>query len=335
MTLYRSRAPLRVSFAGGGTDLPQYFYEYGGQVISTTINKYVHISVEFNDSDDIQVNAYDLNKKITFPIGDYSYNGDFDIIKAILKKFDVRQGCKIYIYGDMPAGSGMGTSSSMTVALISLFANYKNQPMTKYEIAELACFIERKELSQAGGYQDQYAASFGGFNYIKFFQKTLIYSLKLSSELLEELNHRLILCYTGKTHISAEIQKEVLLNYDKIDYQEGMNLLKLLTDDLRDILVKDDKKNLNEFGRTLHLAWVAKKQISNKITNQEIEKLYMYSLQNGANGGKLLGAGGGGFLLLFVEPLKRMELILKLQKIGGEIVDFRFENTGVISWRVN
>jgi D-glycero-alpha-D-manno-heptose-7-phosphate kinase len=335
MLIFRSRAPLRISFAGGGTDMPPYCVEHGGQVISTTIDKYIYVTVIFNNSDKVHVHAYDLKKDSILSLNNLEYDGNFDIIKAVLKFFEVKMGCDIHIHSDLPAGSGMGTSSSLTVALVSLFATYRHKNLTKRDIAEIACQIERKELKQAGGYQDQYAASYGGFNYIKFGKTHYVYPLFLSSELYEELNYRMILCYTGTTHVSAEVQSETLLNYESVDFQEGMKLLKLRANQMKDFLNEQDIKNIEEFGKIQHLAWIAKKQLNCKISNAEIEKLYLHSLKNGAIGGKLLGAGGGGFLLLFVDPIKKLQLIKELEEIGGKIINFRFEKTGVISWKVS
>ena len=337
-SIYRSKAPLRVSFAGGGTDMPPYCLEHGGQVISTTIDKYIYVSVQFTGSQAINIHAYDLNETAALQVlheGNYIFDGSFDLFKAVLNHFQIRKGCDIFVHSDLPAGSGMGTSSSLTVALIAVFALAKKQSMSNYEIAELACKIEREELKQAGGYQDQYAAAFGGFNFIQFSQNTLVHTLKLQPVFLEELNHRLLLCFTGKTHISAEIQEQVLSNYDKIEFQDGMRLLKQRAKELRDILIQQNMSDLDKFGKILHLAWVAKKRLSQKISNASIEKLYLHSRNHGAIGGKLLGAGGGGFLLLLIEPLKRITLTRKLEALGAEVVTFHFDTTGVTAWRVN
>ncbi len=241
MAIYRARAPLRMSFSGGGTDLQPYFEEHGGQVISCTINKYVHITVNFPErpTENVTVKAYDLNREETFPITNLEYNGTFDLVKAVLNHFNIEMGCEILIYSDLPAGSGMGTSSSLVVALIPLFNLYTKREMNRYEIADLACNIERKELNQAGGYQDQYAAAFGGFNYITFGTKVTVYPLRVNPDVLNELDYRLILCYTGNAHVSAEIQQKVFANYNKIDFQTGMERLKEYADQLRDILVGD------------------------------------------------------------------------------------------------
>lgn len=335
MGIYRSKAPFRISFAGGGTDIPKWFLQNGGQVISTTIDKYVYVTVELIESTSVNVHAYDLNIEKSFNIENLNYDGNFDFCKAVLKHFKIKKGCNIYIHSDLPSGSGMGTSSSLLVALISVFSKISNQLLSKEEIAKLACEIERNELSQAGGYQDQYASSFGGLNFIKFDKDIEVNPIDMDFTKLYELNYRLILCYTGKTHISSEIQAKMIKNYGKSDFIEGMKELKKLALKIQGILRDTPIEKLDEFGYALHEAWIAKKKLSNKITNEEIEKLYLYSLENGAIGGKLLGAGGGGHLLLFVRSLKKGDLIKKLQKIGVTIVNFAFEKYGVTSWKVN
>lgn len=334
MRIIRSFAPLRMSFSGGGTDMPPYCIDHGGQVFSTTIDKFVHITGVFNDSAMIKIHAYDLNQEAEFPVGEYNYNGFFDLFKAVLKHFQINSGCELFIYSDLPAGSGMGTSSSLVVALIALFATYTDQSLDRYQIAELACSIERKELVQTGGYQDQYAATFGGFNFITFKEKVTVFPIKINPAMIHELNARLLLCFTGKTHISAEIQQQTLANYGKVSFQEGMAQLKIYAEQLRDILVREKLRELHKFGEILHKAWIAKQQLSDKISTDNADHLYLDSLQNGAIGGKLLGAGGGGFLLLFIDPQKRMHLKRRLTEMHGEIIDFRLDSLGVTSWIV-
>ena len=333
MQIYRSRAPLRVSFAGGGTDMPPYCVEHGGQVISTTIDKFVHVTVIFNQQSAIYIHAYDLAQEGTIPLADYTYTGQFDLIKAVLKHFSIREGCDIHIHSDLPAGSGMGTSSALVVALISVFGLVGGQHLTKAQIAEIACHIERIELHEAGGYQDQYAASFGGVNFITFHETVTVTPIKIPHPFLDELLARLVLCYTGKTHISARIQEEVLENYTQTSFQEGMAALKECASQIRNVLQRGEMSTIDEFGRLLHHAWVAKKRLSAKITTDQVEMLYLHSRKHGVIGGKLLGAGGGGFLLLFCEAARRYDVVQKITQLGGQIVTFSVEDRGVTSWR--
>jgi len=332
MIIYRSRAPLRVSFAGGGTDMPDWAKKYGGQIISTAIDKYVYVSAQPNNTKDVIVHAYDLNSTSKFMITDLVYNGDSDLIKVVLKHFKIQEGWEIFIHSDMPAGSGMGTSSSLIVALIAVFARVTHQNMNKYAIAELAFKLEREDLKQAGGYQDQYAAAFGGFNFMTFTDRVTVFPLKFSFEYLQEFNYRLILCYTGKTHFSSDIQKSLLANLQKMDKQASMLALKDYAQQFRDVMAQDNLAEMDKLGEILHKAWIAKKATNDKVTTDTIENLYLHSLQEGAVGGKILGAGGGGCLLLLAKPTERINLIHKLQQLGGEIIPFTFESEGVISW---
>jgi D-glycero-alpha-D-manno-heptose-7-phosphate kinase len=334
MILIRSRAPFRISFAGGGTDLPPYCLEHGGQVMSSTIDKYMYVSLEITENEEIKVFSHDLGEIGEFHAGNYELGGKFDLVKATLNRMEFESGCNIHIHSDLPARSGMGTSSSLVVALVGALACFQGKNLTRNEIAKLACKIEREDIKEQGGYQDQYAAAFGGFNFITFSKENLVYPLKLEPHVIDELNYRLILYFTGKTRLSKEIQQQVLQNYEKVDFQEGMEALKASAAKIRDILVRGDPKGLDVFGKELHDAWISKQRLSDKISSPEIERLYMYALDHGALGGKLLGAGGGGFLLLFSEATERMNLEKNLRALGGEITQFSFESTGVQSWRV-
>jgi D-glycero-alpha-D-manno-heptose-7-phosphate kinase len=241
MEIIRCRSPLRISFAGGGTDVPSWAKKYGGQVISTTIDKYIFVTINPIESRIIKVIAHDLNKISEFNIETLDYNGDSDIIKAVIKYFKINRGYCISIHSDLPAGSGMGTSSALAVALIKGFSLVQNQNLKPNDIANIACYIERDELKEAGGYQDQYASAMGGFNFMTFSNSVNIYPLKLSKEFSAELNYRMILCYTGKTHISKEIHNIMINNHGKIEFEEGMIALKQYAADIRDIFISQMK----------------------------------------------------------------------------------------------
>jgi len=331
--IIRSRAPFRISFAGGGTDIPPYCLDHGGQVMSSTINKYMYISMETTGGEKIKVISHDLDEIGEFEAGDYDLDGKFDLVKATLQRMEFKNGCNIHIHSDLPARSGMGTSSALVVALIGAIARFQRKNLTKNDIAKLACKIEREDIKEQGGYQDQYAAAFGGFNFITFRKEILVYPLKIEPQVIDEINYRLILYFTGKTRLSKEIQQQVLQNYEKIDFQEGMEALKASAEKIRDILVRGDPKGLDAFGKELHKAWISKQRLSDKISNPEIERLYKYAMNHGALGGKLLGAGGGGFLLLYSKATERMSLEKNLRALGGEITQFTFESSGVQSWR--
>ncbi len=334
--IIRSKAPFRVSFGGGGTDMPPYCTEYGGCVISTTIDRHVYVSVEPRDDEKVRVFSINNNKEIFFDVGDKDYTGDFELFKGVINVLNINDGFNITVYSDLPAGSGMGGSSSLCVALIGAFNELYNFKLNKHEIASKACDIERVELKQKGGYQDQFAAACGGFNFIEFSNGIKVSPIKTSEEMINELQYRLILCYVGGSHFSSNIQDEVLKGYkfEKRSFMEAMQDLKDVAYSMRKIIESKDINQLNKFGEFLHKGWLAKKSLSSKISNKNIENFYLTSRKYGVLGGKLLGAGGGGHLLLFSKPNKKFEVIKELEKIGGKIVNFHFNSKGLEVWKL-
>jgi len=334
--IIRSKAPFRVSFGGGGTDMPPYCIEHGGCVISTTIDRHIYVNIESRKDKRVSIYSIDSNKRLVFDIGDNDYTGEFELFKGVFNVLEIKDGFNINIYSDLPAGSGMGGSSSLCVALIGAFNEYYQLGFNKQQIAEKACYIERIELQQKGGYQDQYAASCGGFNFIKFTSISEVFPIKTSNEMLNELQYRLILCYVGGSHFSSEIQDEVLKGYkiEKKTYMEAMQELKDVAHSMKNIIESNDLNNLNKFGILLHKGWLAKKSLSSKISNKKIENFYLTSRKYGVLGGKLLGAGGGGHLLLFSRPINKFQVIKELEKIGGKIINFHFNPKGLEVWKV-
>ncbi len=336
MVVIRARAPARISFAGGGTDIEPYCAEHGGAVISTTISKYTYVTLHDTSApkEDTTVYAHDLHEITHFPAGQYVYDGKADLAKAVLKHFQVKLPVEIHIHSDLPPGSGMATSSSLTVALIGACARLQKSQLSKYDVAYLAYKIEREELKQRGGYQDQFAAAFGGFNYIKFHDRVTVYPLRLSAHVRLELHYRLLLVYTGQTHLSSAIQEQMMKGYtlQKADFLEGMARLKKVAKQMRDLLTLNDLGRLDEFGQLLHEGWEAKQTLSDRISTGEVDAIYMLARQEGALGGKLLGAGGGGHVLLFIDPEKRDSLVEKLEGLGAQVVPFEFESTGLRVW---
>ena len=334
--IIRAKAPFRVSFGGGGTDLSPFCVDHGGCVINTTIDRHVFITIEPRQDKKIHVKAINFNEETTFEIGDKNYTEKFELFKGIVNVLNVKDGFNITSYSELPAGSGMGGSSSLSVALIGAFNEYYNYGLNEHEIAQKAYDIERKELEQSGGYQDQYAAAYGGFNYMEFTDEVKVFPVDTSTEMINELQYRLILCYVGGSHFSSNIQDEVLEGYkvEKKSYMESMEELKKVAHGMKDIVESKNLTKLNEFGQLLHNGWVAKKSLSDKISNRNIEKFYITSRQTGVIGGKLLGAGGGGHLLLFSEPDQKYKVISELEKIGGKIVNFHFNPKGLEVWEV-
>lgn len=332
----RSKAPFRVSFGGGGTDMAPFCIDHGGCVISTTIDRHVYITLKPRDDKNIHIFSINLNKEYEFEVGDRDYSTEFEIFKGILNVLEIRDGLDIIINSELPAGSGMGGSSSLSVALIGALNKRYNLELSRHEIAQKAYDIERVELKQKGGYQDQFAAAYGGFNFIEFTKDVIVNPINTSQEMINELHFRLILCYVGGSHFSSDIQDEVLKGYEieKKSYIEAMEDLKNVAHSMRKIVESNDLNRLDEFGELLHQGWLAKKSLSNKISNKNIENFYLTSRKFGVLGGKLLGAGGGGHLLLFSEPNQKFKVIQELEKIGGIIVNFHFNPKGLEVWDI-
>jgi len=334
--IIRAKAPNRVSFGGGGTDMAPYCVEHGGCVISTTIDRHVYVSIKQRNDKIIHINSLDFNKEMNFEVGDRNYDTDFELFKGVINVLDIREGFDIMTFSDLPSGSGMGGSSTLCVALIGAFNEFYSLKLSKHDIALKACEVERVELKQKGGYQDQFAAAYGGFNFIEFSDKVVVSPLNSSVEMINELQFRLVLCYVGGSHFSSNIQDEVLKGYEveKKSYMDAMQDLKNVAYSMKDIIKSNDILKLREFGEYLHQGWIAKKSLSSKISNIEVEKFYLTSRKFGTIGGKLLGAGGGGHLLLFCNPEKKYDVIKEMEKIGGKVLNFHFNSNGLEVWKV-
>lgn len=259
------------------------------------------------------------------------YDGKLDLVKAAMKAMEIQNGCEVWLECDAPAGSGLGTSSTVMVAILKALAKWQGRELEGYELADLAFQVERIDLGISGGYQDQYAASFGGFNFIEFHgrRRVVVNPLRIKKEIINELQYNLLLCYTGGIHVSAKIIDDQVKNYRKKSGFEAMCEVKQLAYDMKDALLLG---NLNSFGELLNDGWEAKKRMSDRITNPQIDFLYEEAKAAGALGGKLLGAGGGGFLLLYCPYNLRHKVAARLQAAGGQLTDWVFELRGAQSW---
>jgi len=334
--IIRSKAPLRISFGGGGTDVSPYPEEKGGAVLSTTIDKYAYCTLVERGDDSINVKSLDYDIVTKYHVNDkLKYDGKLDLVKAAIKVLEVRNGFDLFLHSDAPPGSGLGTSSALVVALVGAFKQWLKLPLTDYDIAELAYHIEREEAGIRGGKQDQYAATFGGFNFIEFLGKTTVVNpLRIKRNTLNELEYRLTLCYTGETRLSAGIIEDQVSSYiqKKDDVVLALEETKKLASNMKNALLLG---KLSEFGLLLHEVWCCKKRFSAKMTEPRIDELYEVARQSGAIGGKLLGAGGGGYLLLLCEFDKWHIVAERLEGMGGKIVNFTFDLRGMQSWEVN
>ncbi|MDF1512252.1 MAG: GHMP kinase [Anaerolineae bacterium] len=336
--IIRSRAPLRISFAGGGTDVSPYMEEQGGAVLNVTIDKYSYASLQLNNSRNITVHSldydiiakYDLDKPLP-------YDGRLDLVKAVINRLSPAnntQGLTVFMHTDAPPGSGLGSSSSLVVSLVGLFQHWLHLPLTNYDIAELAYEIEREDMHIQGGRQDQYATTFGGVNYIEFTKDaSIVNPLRIPDETLYELNYNLLLCYTGKTRVSAGIINSQVHNYVQRQEPvlEAMRELKAIAKAMKNNLLQG---HLNEFGALLHEAWLNKQKMASEISTPYIQELYNAARNTGALGGKISGAGGGGFMMIYC-PFERKHTVAEaLEKMGARVVDFHFDLKGLQTWPV-
>lgn len=336
--LIRAKAPLRISFAGGGTDVPPYPEKEGGCVLNATINKYAYGTLRPRKDKQIGIESLDFGISVNYDVDeDLVYDGKLDLVKAAIKKLGGQDstGFDLFLHSDAPPGTGLGSSSTVMVALVGLLKEFKSMPLTDYEIANLAYIIERKELGIKGGLQDQYAATFGGFNFIEFLKdRVIVNPLKISQDVINELEHNLLLCYTGKTRLSARIIDDQVRRYENGEEEtlQAMRKLKEIAIKMKNALLR---RRLDEFGELLHTAWENKKRMSDKITNPEIEKMYEEARKAGAVGGKITGAGGGGYMLLYCRFEKKHKVAERLKRMGASITEFAFDPYGLQTWRVD
>jgi D-glycero-alpha-D-manno-heptose-7-phosphate kinase len=340
--IIRSKAPLRISFAGGGTDVMPYLAEQGGCILGTTIDHYAYSSLKLTSEPIITVKSLDYDMTVKHNIeAPLPYDGNLDLVKSVINRLHLEQpdstkhkGIEVFLHSDAPPGSGLGSSSTLVVCLIALFRKYHNLPLTAYEIADLAYQIERVDMGIKGGKQDQYAATFGGFNFIEFHKDaTIVNPLRIDPDILNELDYNLLLCYTGKTRLSSGIIDTQVQNY--INKEAGviaaMSELKELTIALKNALLQG---KLDEFGDLLNEAWLNKKKMASQITTPMIDELYDTARKNGALGGKITGAGGGGYMFFYCPFGTKRQVAAALAQAGAQIVDFNFDFHGVQTWQV-
>ena len=328
----RARAPLRIGIAGGGTDVDPYASKKGGCVFNTTINKYAYCTITPRDDAIMSVHSlYYGRYEAPLDGGPLKLDGNMDLIKAVANHFGVKEGFDMFIQSDAPAGSGLGGSSTMMVAIISAMANWLRMDMTNMEMADLAYRLEREDIGLKGGKQDQYAATFGGFNLMEFGPTQVkVNPISIDKDVENELQCRSLICYTGTSRESAEIIKTQIESFNKGDNEVALDESKRIARGISDALVAG---NIDEAGELLNEAWGYKKQFSDKISNSMIDDLYDTAMKNGAIGGKVSGAGGGGFMYYICEYDKKNQVAQELAKKGAIITNFMFEPNGVTSWR--
>ena len=331
-----------MGLAGGGTDVSPYSDIYGGAVLNATIDRYAYCTIEETDNGTIELYAADLKQFFSFPSSmRLDIDGKLDLHKGVynrvMSQFKIEKplSFKMTTSCDAPPGSGLGTSSTMVVAILKAFTEWLNLPLGDYDLAHLAYGIERVDLGLRGGKQDQYAATFGGFNFIEFSEndRVIVNPLRIKSWIVNEMESSLVLYYTGASRSSDKIIAEQQDNTRKKDENavEAMHRIKENSFLMKNLILKGE---IVKFAKTLGEEWENKKKMASSITNEKIDHIYDTALKAGAYGGKISGAGGGGFMLFMIDPVKKVDLMNELNNIGGNIVDFHFREEGCEGWKL-
>ena len=331
----RARAPLRLSFAGGGTDVAPFPETEGGVVLSATIDRYAYGSLAPRTDDRVNIESVDFGMSLDFPVTeDPVLDGELDLAKAAIRRLRRGDlgGYDLVLRSNTPPGSGLGSSSTMMVALVGLLHEFYGLRPDPYEVAHLAYAIEREDLGIKGGYQDHYAATFGGFNFIEFGEQVVVNPLRISDVTVHELEFSLLLCFTGVTRESAHIiadQTSRVVNA-QTDTVAGLRAQKQLAMEMKSALLRG---KLYEFGELLGEAWREKQRLSPMITTPRIQEAFDIALRHGATSGKVTGAGGGGYILFFCDFKKKHRVADALEQFGVTVTEFSFEPNGLTAWR--
>jgi D-glycero-alpha-D-manno-heptose-7-phosphate kinase len=339
--IYRSRAPLRLGLAGGGTDVSPYSDIYGGAILNATISLFAYATIEPRNDNKISFIAYDRGERFEVDSSEeLELDGNLDLLKGVynhIVKEHVKKplGFTLSTYVDAPAGSGLGTSSTLVVSVLGAFAEWLKLPFGEYDLAQISYKIEREDLKMAGGKQDQYTAAFGGVNFMQFYsdERVIVNPLRIKQKYLDELEFNLLLYYTGKSRLSSTIIEEQSMNVrnDKDVSIEAMHKLKEQAYLMKEAMLKG---NIDEMGEILNFGWEHKKKMAESISNTFIDEIYEEAIKAGANGGKVSGAGGGGFMMLYCPQSTRFKVMDRLNKMGGEFKKYNFVESGLVSWKI-
>ncbi|MEY4876781.1 MAG: hypothetical protein RL708_1930 [Bacteroidota bacterium] len=339
--IIRCKAPLRIGLAGGGTDVSPYSDLYGGAILNASINLNAYAMIQPRTDGKIIFQSNDKNEKIELADASLvTIDGQLDLLKGVYQcvqnNFCTQPlSFELSTFVDAPAGSGLGTSSTLVVAILGAFVELLNLPLGEYDIAKLAYDIERKQLNMAGGKQDQYAATFGGVNFMEFYadDKVIVNPLRIREKYLNELQNNLLLYYTGTSRLSASIidAQTKNVNDKKEKSIDAMHKLKEQSVMMKEALLKG---NLDAIGEILDFGWKYKKQMAAEISNPLIDEIYTAAIKSGATGGKISGAGGGGFMIFYCPKNTRYQVMNALQSFGGEFKRYQFSEKGMTSWSI-
>jgi len=339
--IIRSKAPLRLGLAGGGTDVAPFSEMFGGAILNATISMYAYASIQPRHDGKIVLNSLDKKEYYTFDtVKQLVIDGNLDLHKGIYNRIVsefTRESLSFELstYVDAPPGSGLGTSSTLVVAILGAFAEWLNIPLGEYDLAHLAFEIERHDLGMAGGKQDQYAATFGGVNFMEFSRedKVVVNPLRIRDKYLDELAHNLVLYHTETSRLSSRIieqqTKNVLANNTRS--LEAMHKLKEQAIMMKEALLRGE---LDKIGDILNFGWQFKKNLAEGVSNKFIDDIYDIAMKNGATGGKVSGAGGGGFMFFYCPGNNRSKVIEALNMFGGQSKRYEFTTKGLSAWTI-
>lgn len=339
--IYRSKAPLRLGLAGGGTDVSPYSDLFGGAILNATISLYARASIELLADNKVVFESADKKELYTYDaVYPLPMDGHLDILKGVVNRVvkdygALPSGFKLTTYVDAPSGSGLGTSSTLVVAVLGAFAEWRKLPLGEYDMAHLAYSIEREDLQQAGGKQDQYAATFGGVNFMEFYKgdKVIVNPLRIKDIYLHELENNLVLFYTSTSRLSSSIisEQQKNVNDKKEGSIEAMHQLKEQAIMMKEALLRG---TIDQIGEILDYGFKFKKQMAQGISNPQLDEIYNAAKQAGASGGKISGAGGGGFMIFYCPRNTRFQVVEALNQFGGDVKRYHFTNNGIQTWSI-
>ena len=342
--LIRARAPLRLGLAGGGTDLSPYCEQFGGAVLNATIDLYAYATLEPLTGSKVYFVAKDGEFEEALPADpfDIPVDGPTILHRAVYRRIvsDFLNGkpypCRLTTYCEAPPGSGLGSSSTLVVAMLKAFVEALALPLGEYDIARLAFKIEREDAQLQGGRQDQYAATFGGFNFMEFYdnERIIVNPLRIKNWILSELEASIVLFHTGVSRSSAAIIAEQARNIatHAPHSLDAMHQLKADAFEMKEAILKGD---FQKFAAVLNKSWMAKKKTADSISNNRIDHLFEAALSAGAIAGKVSGAGGGGFIMFVIDPVERIKVIRRLEREEGQVTAFSFTKRGTEGWRID